>query len=190
MLHIKFFRSSVNWFWRRRFFKVFTNFEDYGCHSLKIIHNFHFCLCKSLCDQNWPCRKIGQGQPRVIIWTILVVLVYTMLHIKFFRSSVNWFWRRRFFKVFTNFEDYGCHSFKIIHNFHFCLCKSLCDQNWPCRKIGQGQPRVIIWTILVVLVYTMLHIKFFRSSVNWFWRRRFFKVFFPTLRTMAAIVLK
>ena len=26
---------------------------------------------------------MGQGQPRVIIWTILVVLPYTMLHTKF-----------------------------------------------------------------------------------------------------------
>ena len=26
---------------------------------------------------------MGQGQPRVIIWTILVVLVYIMLHTKF-----------------------------------------------------------------------------------------------------------
>ena len=25
-------------------------------------------------DQIWPCRKIGQGQPRVIIWANLVVL--------------------------------------------------------------------------------------------------------------------
>ena len=48
----------------------------------------------------------------------------------------------------------------IIYNFHFCPCKSLCDQIWPWHKIGQGQPRVIIWTILVELKYTMLHTKF------------------------------
>ena len=38
---------------------------------------------KSLCDQIWPWHKIGQGQPRVIIWTTLVVLPYTMLYTKF-----------------------------------------------------------------------------------------------------------
>ena len=28
----------------------------------------------------WPCRKNNQGQPKVIKWTILVVLEYLMLH--------------------------------------------------------------------------------------------------------------
>ena len=40
-------------------------------------------LCKSLRDQIWPWRKMGQGQARVIIWTTLEVLSYTMLHTKF-----------------------------------------------------------------------------------------------------------
>ena len=31
----------------------------------------------------WPCRKNGQGQPKVIIWPILVVLAYLMVHTKF-----------------------------------------------------------------------------------------------------------
>ena len=42
-----------------------------------------FCLLYSIRDQISPCRKIGQGQPRVIIWTKLVVLEYPILHIKF-----------------------------------------------------------------------------------------------------------
>ena len=29
-----------------------------------------------------PCRKIGQGQPRIKIWINLVVLVRPMLHTK------------------------------------------------------------------------------------------------------------
>ena len=32
---------------------------------------------------DWSCRKIGYDQPKVIIWTILVLLKYPMLHIKF-----------------------------------------------------------------------------------------------------------
>ena len=42
-----------------------------------------FSQYKSLRDQSWPCRKIGQGQPRVIIWIILVILEHPMLLTKF-----------------------------------------------------------------------------------------------------------
>ena len=42
----------------------------------------------------------------------------------------------------------SCHfvySFWKIHCFTFFPYKSMRDQIRPCRKIGQGQPRVIIW---------------------------------------------
>ena len=42
-----------------------------------------FFTYKSTRDQIWPCRKIGQGQPKVIIWTNLEVLEHSMLHTKF-----------------------------------------------------------------------------------------------------------
>ena len=97
---------------------------------------------------------MGQGQPRVIIWTTLVELPYTMLHTKFqghrsigsgeedflrflpynfgrtpihnatylsSRPSVYWFWRRRFFKVFTIYGHGGHvgHVTQLIYiNFH------------------------------------------------------------------------
>ena len=51
--------------------------------SKKNNNNFHFFPYKSLCDQIWPWRKMGRGQPRVIIWITLVELPYTMLHTKF-----------------------------------------------------------------------------------------------------------
>ena len=47
------------------------------------IHCFIFFPYKSIRDQNWSCRKIGQGQPRVIIWTNLVLLEHPMLQIMF-----------------------------------------------------------------------------------------------------------
>ena len=47
------------------------------------IHCFTFFPYKSIRDQIWPCRKIGQGQPRVITWANLVVLKHPMMHIKF-----------------------------------------------------------------------------------------------------------
>ena len=50
--------------------------------------------------------------------------------------------------------------FLKIHCFNFFSYKSIGDQIWHCRKIGQGQPRDIIWTNLVVLEYLRLHTKF------------------------------
>ena len=38
---------------------------------------------KSIRDLVWSCHRIGQGQPRVIIWIKLVVLEHPMLHTKF-----------------------------------------------------------------------------------------------------------
>ena len=42
-----------------------------------------FIPYKSIRDQNWPCLKKGQGQPRVIIWSNLVVFEHPMMHNKF-----------------------------------------------------------------------------------------------------------
>ena len=63
-------------------------------------------------------------------------------------------------KMWSVASAQGCNSFQKINNFQFFPYKSLCDQIWPWRKMGQGQPRVIIWTTLVELPYTMLHTKF------------------------------
>ena len=63
-------------------------------------------------------------------------------------------------KCFMQLWDPRLQWFQKNNNFHFFPYKSLCDQIWPWRKMGQGQPRVIIWTTLVELPYTMLHTKF------------------------------
>ena len=52
-------------------------------HTVNNLCTSAFFPYKSIRDQIWPCRKIGQGQPRVIIWTNLVVLEHPMLHTKF-----------------------------------------------------------------------------------------------------------
>ena len=54
--------------------------------------------------------------------------------------------------------DYN--SFWKIHCFTFFPYKSMRDQIWRCRKIGQGHLRVIIWTNLLVFEYPMVHINF------------------------------
>ena len=168
---------------------------------------------------------MGQGQPREIIWTILVVLTYTMLHTKFqgHRSigsgeedflrflpymgmaAILVMWPEPFEQLFvplipggyiwnlvtigpvvseeksfeivdgrrrttdddddgrrTTTDDGACLYYKLPRSLRlrWAKNKSLCDQIWPWRKMGQGQPRVIIWTTLVELSYTMLHTKF------------------------------
>ena len=45
----------------------------------------------------------------------------------------------------TNFQVTGCNSFCKIHCFHYFLWKSPSYKIWSCSKIGQGQPRFIIW---------------------------------------------
>ena len=53
-----------------------------------------FCPFKSLRDQIWLCRKIGHGQPRVIIWIDLVV--FSNLTYQVSRQLAKRFLRRRF----------------------------------------------------------------------------------------------
>ena len=60
----------------------------------------------------------------------------------------------------TNFQVTGCNSFWKIHCFYFFLKKSLSYHIWPCRKIGQGQPRVTIYINFVELESPMLQAKF------------------------------
>ena len=42
-----------------------------------------FSPVKSTGDPIWPCHKIGQGQPRVIIYINFIELEPPMLHAKF-----------------------------------------------------------------------------------------------------------
>ena len=51
-------------------------------------------------------------------------------------------------------------SFWKIHCFAFFPYKSIRGQIRPYRKIGQGQPRIIIWASLVVLEHPMMLTKF------------------------------
>ena len=59
---------------------------------------------------------------------------------------------------------------------------------WPCRKKGQGQPRVIIWTILIVLEYPMLHTEFqgHRSTGS---GEEDFSRFLPYMGVVAMLVM-
>ena len=59
-----------------------TNFQVTGSNSLGIIQFSLFSMEKPNL-QNLTCRKIGQGQPRVIIYINFVELESPMLHAKF-----------------------------------------------------------------------------------------------------------
>ena len=61
--------------------------------------------------------------------------------------------------ICCQFQIIDDNSFWKIHCFTFFPHKSIRDQIWPCRKIGQRQPRVIIWAHLVVLKHPMMHTK-------------------------------
>ena len=60
----------------------------------------------------------------------------------------------------TVFQIIDDNSFWKIYCFTFFPYKSIRDQIWPCHKICQGQPMVIIWTNMVVLEHPILHTKF------------------------------
>ena len=63
--------------------------------------------------------------------------ILTYLH------NLNWL------SASTKFQVTGCNSFWKIHCFHFFPLKSISNQIWPCHKIGQGNSKVIIWTIMM-----------------------------------------
>ena len=116
--------TKVNeWHWPLIFIKLYvliwlTNFDITDYNSFWKINCFTFFLYKRIIDQIWPCRKIGQGQPRVIIWTNLAVLEYLMLHTKF--QGHRPFRSREDFKVFAKYGHgghFGHVTWTILTNF-------------------------------------------------------------------------
>ena len=107
---------------------------------------FHFDWPSSFREEDlWKvCMDDRQAKVKRWPWPKLI----TYLHL------LHWLFAS------TTFQASGCNSFQKIHSFHFFPCKSLCFQNWPCRKIGQGHPRVIIWSNYDGLESQMLHTKF------------------------------
>ena len=90
-----------------------TNFQVTGCNSFWKIHYFHFFLLKSPSYKIWPCRKIGKGQPSVIIWTNHDGLESLMLHTKF-RGNRSTGAGEDFWRVFTIY-GHGGHLGHVTH---------------------------------------------------------------------------
>ena len=101
------------------------------------INSFHFFLWKILSYQIWPCRKIGQDQPRVIIWTNYDGLESPMLHTKFRENRPAGSGEEDFWRVFTIYGR-GSHLGHVTSimsiNFHFLEPESLHIKfgfDWP-----------------------------------------------------------
>ena len=77
------------------------------------------------------------------------------------------------YKTYFHFINYKC--FGWMHCFTFFQFKHLRDHIWPC-KIGQGQPRVIIYTTFVGLKSLLLSSKVIWITVL---ERKIFKGFLP-----------
>ena len=88
----------------------------------------------------------------------------------------------------AKFQVSGCNTFQNTHCFQLFTCKSLCFQNYPCRNIGQGHPRVIILTNYDGLESPILHTKF---CGNWPTgsREEYFWSFFFTYMSVVAILV-
>ena len=103
-------------------FTISTKFQVTGCNNF---HHCHIFPNKSLSCKICPCRKMGQGQPRVIIWTNYKRLESPMLHTKFRRNWSSGFWKKRFLKCFTIWawqSSWSCDQHRVIFiNFHFLV---------------------------------------------------------------------
>ena len=103
-------------------------FQVTGCKSSEKSTVFTFSYRKSLSYQIWPCRKIGQGQPRIIIWTNYGGQETSMLHTKFHGNRSTGSREKDFWRVFTIYGRGGHlgHVTSIMSiNFHFLVPESL-----------------------------------------------------------------
>ena len=110
---------------------------------------------KCIRKQIWPWRLVGQGQPRIIIWTNLVGPHIPNATYQVPRSLASWFWRRRFLK---DLIIYGCgrHVTRTIWtNFRSRVLRSLHMKfvfNWSSGFRGEDVWKC--WRTTDWLVYT------------------------------------
>ena len=103
------------------------------------------------------------------LWSlILYIFFHDLIHVYSPRAGAyspqgTRFWCQQKLLVTSviccQFQITDNNSFWKIHCFTFLPYKSIRDQIWPCRKICQAQPKVIIWANLVVLKHRKMHTK-------------------------------
>ena len=136
------------------FWRVFTIY-GYGSHlghmtSIMSI-NFHFLVPESLNIKfgfDWPSGFWGKQ-------VLSFVCKWPWAKVK------KWPWPSilTYLHYLNRLKVTGCNSSKKSAVFTFSYRKA-CYQIRPCCKIGQGQPRVMIYINFVVLHTLMLHAKF------------------------------
>ena len=103
------------------------------------IHCLNLFPYKSIREQIWPCRKIGQGQPRVIIWIILVALEYPMLHTNFQGHRPFGSREEEFFHGFIIYR-HGGHLGNVTWAFWIHFCSSIpLRLHMKSKKISNDQ---------------------------------------------------
>ena len=75
-----------------------------------------------------------------------------------------------------------------MNNLHFFPYKSLSDQILRWHKTGQGQPRIIIWTILVEL-HTQCYIQSFKAIHSFLLEKKIFSAFYHLRPVVAMLVM-
>ena len=130
-----------------------TNFQFIDFNSFYKIYCLSIFPHKSIREQIWPCLKVGQGQPRTIIWTNFVGLTQdhylnklcraqvpnAVYHVS--KSSATWFRIRRFLKSFHIWAwqpSWWCNQDLWI-NFHSAIPRSL------QMKFGSDWPSGYVW---------------------------------------------
>ena len=119
--------------WTGPFEQIFVPQFPWKIH-MKFCFNQPSCFSGKALSKCWIQVTLVQGQ-----WMTLTFDIHTGSCTQL-TASTNSFWN--------------------IHCLTFFPYKSINGQIWPCREIGKGQPRVIIWINLVVLEHPVLHTKF------------------------------
>ena len=92
------------------------------------------------------------------------------------------------FGLYLTFCGTSTTNWYFWYGFNFFSYKSIENRIWPCRKIGQGQPRVIIWINLVVLEHLMMHTNF-HGHQPFGSREEDFFLFLPHMGMAAILVM-
>ena len=137
---------------------------EFGFNWPTIVWENYVLICwwdSNISNLGWKVK----GQP----WPLKLIYRQWTEHIKW-----EWFWLPQYSKI--NFTK----------NFLF---KCIRKQTWPWRLVGQGHPRIIIWTNLVGPTSSILHTK---SQGHWpsgSVEKKIFKRFLPYMGVAAIFVM-
>ena len=89
-------------------------YYDFRLNSYRKMNISRFFQYKCICNQIWPCHKVGQGQARFIICENLIETTSPMLHTKS-QGHLPFVPENKIFKGF--FAIYGCDGLDLWNTF-------------------------------------------------------------------------